>query len=166
MCGHYWRPGTDMGTAVLFVCLGNICRSPMAHGVLDHMVNAAGLGEQIRVDSAGTGEWHVGEAPDERATAVAVSRGYDLSVLRARLVKPADFSEFDYVLAMDQQNLSNLQLMAPPDYSGHLGLFLDFHSHPLLIEVPDPYYGGTTGFGRVLDMVEEACERLLQEIIA
>ena len=107
-----------MNTSVLFVCLGNICRSPTAHGVFQAMVDDAGLRERIHVDSAGTGAWHVGEAPDERAAAAALERGYDLSKLRARAVTAADFSRFDYVLAMDQQNLANLQGMAPADYEG------------------------------------------------
>jgi protein-tyrosine phosphatase len=153
-----------MSTSVLFVCLGNICRSPTAHGVLQQMVNAANLQQQILVDSAGTGAWHVDEAPDERATAAALERGYDLSGLRARPVTVRDFSRFDYVLAMDQQNLAHLESMAPVEYRGHLGLCLDFHSHPLLTEVPDPYYGGNAGFDQVLDLVEEASRGLLQDI--
>ncbi|MCZ6829676.1 MAG: low molecular weight phosphotyrosine protein phosphatase [Gammaproteobacteria bacterium] len=153
-----------MSTSVLFVCLGNICRSPTAHGVFQELVKAADLQDRIQVDSAGTGAWHVGEAPDQRATAAARARGYDLSSLRARVVSVADFSNFDYVLAMDQQNLGNLQAMAPADYRGHLGLFLDFHSHPLLREVPDPYCGGNAGFDQVLDLVEEASRGLLKAI--
>jgi len=145
--------------------MGNICRSPTAHGVLQQMVNAANLQQQILVDSAGTGAWHSGEAPDARATAAALERGYDLSGLRARAVTTQDFSRFDYVLAMDQQNLGHLESMAPAEYRGHLGLFLDFHSHPLLTEVPDPYYGGNAGFDQVLDLVEEASRGLLQDII-
>ena len=154
-----------MSTSVLFVCLGNICRSPTAHGVFQQIVNAADLQQRIQVDSAGTGAWHVGEAPDQRATAAAMERGYDLSHLRARAVTVADFSQFDYVLAMDQLNLGNLQAMTPAAYPGHLGLFLDFHSHPLLTEVPDPYYGGNVGFDQVLDLVEEASRGLLRDII-
>lgn len=153
-----------MNTSVLFVCLGNICRSPTAHGVFQELVNERQLQSRIEVDSAGTGAWHVGEAPDQRASAAALARGYDLSSLRARAVTPADFSLFDYILAMDQQNLANLQAMMPPGYAGRLGLFLDYHPHPLLVEVPDPYYGGEAGFDQVLDLVEEASSGLLREI--
>ncbi len=164
MCGVCCRQGTEMRTSVLFVCLGNICRSPTAHGVFQELVSAEQLQGRIQVDSAGTGAWHVGEAPDQRASAAALARGYDLSSLRARAVTPDDFSRFDYVLAMDEQNLANLQVMAPSGYGGHLGLFLDFHPHPLLAEVPDPYYGGEAGFDQVLDLVEEASRGLLKEI--
>jgi protein-tyrosine phosphatase len=155
-----------MATSVLFVCLGNICRSPTAHGVFQELVRAANLQDQVEIDSAGTGNWHAGESPDPRALAAASARGYDLSGIRARSVGAADFSRFDYVLAMDEQNLARLQDMAPPDYHGHLGLFLDYHSHPLLTEVPDPYLGGKAGFDQVLDLVEEASRGLLKAINA
>lgn len=150
--------------SVLFVCLGNICRSPTAHGVFASQVAAAGLSDVIVVDSAGTGAWHVGEPPDERATAAASARGYDLSLLRARQVTPGDFRRFDYILAMDRSNLSHLEALRPTDYSGHLGLFLAFHPASPVVEVPDPYYGGRDGFEDVLDMVEAAGESLLEDI--
>ena len=108
-----------MGSAVLFVCLGNICRSPTAHGVFQKVLGTANMGDQIEVDSAGTGAWHVGKAPDQRAVAAAHTRGYDLTGLRAREVNMADFSRFDYILAMDEQNLATLREMAPPDDRGH-----------------------------------------------
>ena len=152
-------------TSVLFVCLGNICRSPTAHGVFETLVQQRGLQQRIEVDSCGTGNWHVGEAPDRRATAEAQRRGYDLSHLRARQVAPGDFSHFDYILAMDQANLSHLQDMSPQDYKGHLGLFLPFADGAIAQEVPDPYYGGDEGFTRVLDMIEQASEGLLREIV-
>jgi len=118
----------------------------------------------IRVDSAGTGAWHVGEPPDERATEAARARGYDLSSLRARQVSPADFQQFDYILAMDKSNLTHLQALCPPDYHGHLGLFLGFHQNISTVEVPDPYYGGTAGFDEVLDLVETAGRGLLRTV--
>ncbi len=130
------------------------------------MVAEAGLADQVQVDSAGTGAWHAGEPPDERASSAASARGYDLSDLRARAVVAADFDRFDYVLAMDEQNLANLRNMAPENYPGHLGLLLEFHYHQLLREVPDPYYGGAAGFEQVLDLVEVASKGLLEAIRA
>lgn len=149
-------------SSVLFVCLGNICRSPTAHGVFAAQAAEAGLADRVRVDSAGTGAWHLGEPPDARAAAAARSRGYDLSQLRARQVDPADFERFDYILAMDRSNLSHLEAMCPAAFQGHLGLFLDFHPRPPFREVPDPYYGGDKGFEDVLDLVEAAGEGLLR----
>ena len=162
MCARCWQRNPDMGAAVLFVCLGNICRSPTAHGVFESMLAAANMQDQVDVDSAGTGGWHAGESPDPRAIEAARTRGYDLSGMHARSVSAADFSRFDYILAMDEQNLATLREMAPSDYAGHLGLFLEFHSHPLLTEVPDPYIGGIAGFDQVLDLVEEASRGLLK----
>lgn len=150
--------------SVLFVCLGNICRSPTADGIFAHRVNAADLSEHIRVDSAGTADWHTGRTPDTRTVAAARARGYDLSCLQARQVTPADFTTFDYVLAMDNSNLAYLRDIAPPDYSGHLGLFLDFAAHQSIREMPDPYYGESDGFEQVLDLVEVAAEGLLEHI--
>jgi protein-tyrosine phosphatase len=151
-------------SSVLFVCLGNICRSPTAHGVFASQVAAAGLSDTIGIDSAGTGAWHVGEPPDDRAAAAARARGYDLSALRARQVAPGDFQRFDYILAMDRSNLSHLEALRPADFSGHLGLLLDFHPRSTVTEVPDPYYGGRDGFEEVLDIVEAAGESLLEVI--
>ncbi len=151
-------------TRVLFVCLGNICRSPTAHGVFASLVENGGLAEYIEVDSCGTGGWHVGEPPDSRATAEAGARGYDHSPLRARQLRAADFRDFDYILAMDEANLAELRALRPPAFAGHLGLFLEFAPQRREREVPDPYYGGDAGFVRVLDMVEEASEGLLREI--
>lgn len=153
-----------MTTKVLFVCLGNICRSPTAHGVFESLVTQRRLDKRITVDSCGTGDWHIGHAPDSRATAEAVGRGYDLSHLRARQVRVSDFDEFDFVLAMDEQNLADLRAMCPAHFTGHLGLFLPFAEDGELDEVPDPYYGGDEGFTRVLDMIEAASEGLLREI--
>ncbi len=153
-----------MTTQVLMVCLGNICRSPTAHGVFQQHVDAANLADQIDVDSAGTGGWHTGSAPHVRATATAKKRGYDLSQLMARQVTTEDFARFDYVLAMDNDNLYELQRLAPADYHGHLSLFLDFGNQTRYLEVPDPYYGGDKGFELVLDLVEDASEGLLAHI--
>lgn len=149
---------------VLFVCLGNICRSPTAHGVFQHYVNQSGLSAQIEVDSAGTAAYHVGNHPDPRSVAAAKLRGCDLSSLRARQAVRADFARFDYVLAMDLSNLSHLQGICPDDYHGRLGLFLEFARDFSESEVPDPYYGGSEGFDHVLDLVEAASEGLLAEI--
>lgn len=150
--------------SVLFVCLGNICRSPTAHGIFEGLVKTQGLQQQIEVDSAGTGDWHLGRAPDPRATEHASQRGYDLTHLRARLVTAADFEHFDYVLAMDNENLVNLEMLRPEHYQGHLGLFLKFSGRADYSEVPDPYFGGDSGFQLVLDLVEEASEGLLRHI--
>ena len=150
--------------SVLFVCLGNICRSPTAHGVFQGMVDTHGLGELVSVDSAGTGDWHIGRSPDSRTAQVAASRGYDLSELRARLVTSEDFDQFDYVIAMDSANLRDLESMRPSHFSGHLGLFLEFANSNSHTEVPDPYYGGESGFELVFDLVEDASLGLLKHI--
>lgn len=151
-------------TKVLFICLGNICRSPTADGIFRDLVAREKLDQKILVDSAGTGDWHVGKAPDPRTVAAACQRGYDLSVLRARQVSRCDFEEFDYVLAMDKSNLMNLQRMKPSAYTGHLGLFLEFGSRGDYREVPDPYHGGKDDFELVLDLVEDAAQGLLNHI--
>lgn len=149
---------------VLFVCLGNICRSPTAHAVFDAYLADRDLSHRVEVDSCGTGGWHVGEAPDARATAEAAIRGYDLAPLRARQIRPQDFEHYDYILAMDRQNLAELQGMCPKDFSGHLGLFLTLAKKVSVEEVPDPYYGGARGFAEVLDLVEAASEGLLSTL--
>lgn len=149
---------------VLFVCLGNICRSPTAHGVFQKLVDEEGLNEVIEVDSAGTSGWHIDEAPDSRTTQVAKTRGVDLSELRGRKAVTEDFHSFQYILAMDESNLSDLQAIAPANFTGHLGLFLDFATRTNVREVPDPYYGGAKGFETVFDLVEDASEGLLNQI--
>lgn len=156
------KPRSTIG--VLFVCLGNICRSPTAHGVFENLVFDRGLAQAITVDSCGTGDWHVGQAPDRRAALEARRRGYGLDHLRARQVVPADFERFDYILAMDRMNLADLQAMRPGGFDGHLGLFLEFAPGVNVAEVPDPYYGVDDGFSLVLDLVEAASEGLLEEI--
>lgn len=153
----------DKKVSVLFVCLGNICRSPTAHGVFRAKVVAQGLSDQIEIDSAGTAAYHVGNPADPRSANAAQRRGYNLSDLRARQAVTADFAKYDFILAMDLQNLSDLDAIAPPDYSGRLALFLDY-AGLCSAEVPDPYYDGEAGFERVLDLVEEASEGLLQSI--
>jgi len=153
-----------MSVKILFVCLGNICRSPTAEGIFQRLVDNSGLAKRIQIDSAGTANWHQGRAPDPRTVAAAKRRNIDLSVLRARVVKASDFNEFDYVLAMDKNNLADLQLLKPADYAGHLGLFLAFGSQSTYLEVPDPYHGGNEGFELVLDLVEDAAAGLLVSI--
>ncbi|WP_369602264.1 low molecular weight protein-tyrosine-phosphatase [Hahella sp. SMD15-11] len=154
-----------MTQGVLFVCLGNICRSPTAEAVFRHRAKQAGL-RDLLVDSCGTGGWHVGEAPDRRAQAAARARGYDLSALRARQVSPSDFSRFDWILAMDEQNLADLQRLCPDNWRGHLGLFLELAPELGVREVPDPYYGGPEGFDRVLDLIEVASDALIGRLLS
>ena len=146
--------------SVLFVCMGNICRSPTAEGVFRHVVAEAGLSDRIRVDSAGTHAYHVGEPPDPRAQAAAERRGISLKRIRARRVREADMAEFDYIIAMDRLNLHMLAELAGDAYAERLSLFLE-HSGQKDAEVPDPYYGGAAGFERVLDLVDEASRALL-----
>lgn len=148
---------------VLFVCTGNICRSPTAEGVFKHCVEKAGLVARITSDSAGTHDYHVGEAPDPRAQAAARRRGYELGELRARRVHREDFERFDYVLAMDEANLRQLERLCPREHAHKLKLFLDF-ADGAPREVPDPYYGGADGFERVLDLVEKAAQGLLRHL--
>jgi protein-tyrosine phosphatase len=151
-------------TRVLFVCMGNICRSPTAEGVFRDMVERAGLADTIHIDSAGTHDYHVGHPPDARAQAAAARRGYDLSKLRARQVADSDFAAFDFVLAMDQHNRSLLLQQCPPEYHAKVRLFLEFAAGEVPLEVPDPYYGDAQGFERVLDLVENAAQGLMCEI--
>jgi protein-tyrosine phosphatase len=148
---------------VLFVCLGNICRSPTAEGVLRHKLHAAGLAERVNVASAGTGDWHVGKAPDRRSQAAALRRGYDLSAQRAQQVSGADFQRYDLILAMDQSNLRNLEALRPVHGTADLDLFLRRYEG-VVDEVPDPYYDGDQGFEQVLDLIERACDRLVVEL--
>ena len=153
-------------TSVLFVCMGNICRSPTAEAVFREHAERAGLGHRLLIDSAGTGDWHVGEPPDHRAIVHARRRGYDLASLRARQVRRDDFSRFAWILAMDMGNLRDLVALRPRDYPGHLGLLLDFVPDVVAREVPDPYFGGPEGFEAVLDLMERASVALLARIRA
>ena len=149
---------------ILFVCMGNICRSPLAHGLFQHMVEQEGLNEHIRIDSAGTHAYHVGEPPDLRMRQTAMQRGVDLSGQSARRFEVSDFEQFDYVLAMDSDNLSNLKSKCPPEYRDRLYLFMEFAPQVREREVPDPYYGGEAGFEHVYRLVEEAACGLLGHI--
>ncbi|MGH9182981.1 MAG: low molecular weight protein-tyrosine-phosphatase [Acidimicrobiales bacterium] len=149
---------------VLFVCMGNLCRSPMAEGVFRQRVAQAGLDGRIAIDSAGTHDYHIGDSPDPRAQRAAGRRGYDLSGLRGRQVSAADFSEFDYVLAMDETNLRALKRLCPSRHAHKLRLFMDFSGGAALREVPDPYYGDEQGFELVLDLAEEASQGLLEHL--
>jgi len=149
---------------VLFVCMGNICRSPTAEGVFKHLVAQAGLQDFIVSDSAGTHGYHVGEPPDDRAQRFALLRGYDLSALRGRQVSRQDFEAFDYVLAMDEMNLRLLEELCPQRHAHKLKLFMAFAGDGAPREVPDPYYGGAQGFERVLDMAEAAAQGLLRHL--
>lgn len=150
--------------SVLFCCMGNICRSPTAEGVFGRQVASAGLANCIRIDSAGTHAYHVGHAPDPRSQAAAAARGYELGHLRARQVAQQDFAEFDFILAMDKDNLAELRLVVPQQYRCKLTLFMDYSIRRAGSEVPDPYYGGPEGFELVLDMAEDACTGLLTVI--
>ncbi|PTR29725.1 low molecular weight protein-tyrosine-phosphatase [Pseudomonas sp. GV085] len=148
---------------VLFVCLGNICRSPTAEGVLRHKLREAGLADRVEVASAGTGDWHVGKAPDKRSQAAAQLRGYDLSTQRARQVSRADFATYDLILAMDNSNLRNLEALQPAMGKAELDLFLRRYQSQV-DEVPDPYYDGEQGFEQVLDLIEHASDLLVIEL--
>jgi protein-tyrosine phosphatase len=150
--------------SVLFICMGNICRSPIAEGVFRHRVEQAGLQALIQIDSAGTHGYHLGARPDPRAQAAAARRRYDLSALRARQVTQQDMEAFDYVLAMDHDNLAYLYGLGHPDHRGKPRLFLDFATDIDSREVPDPYYGPEEGFELVLDLAENASSGLLAHI--
>ena len=149
---------------VLFVCTGNICRSPTAEGVFRHLVRQAGLEDRIAADSAATYGYHTGEPPDPRTRMAAKACGIDLSDLRARTVTRADFTDFDYVLAMDRGHLSHLTCMAPPDGRAEVALFLDYAPDAPKREVPDPYYGDAQGFLEVLDLCGLGARALLDRI--
>ncbi|WP_460135554.1 low molecular weight protein-tyrosine-phosphatase [Pseudomonas sp. S1_E04] len=148
---------------VLFVCLGNICRSPTAEGVLRHKLREAGLAGQVEVASAGTGEWHVGNPPDPRSQRAAQARGYDLSSQRAQQVSRADFARYDLILAMDSSNLRNLKALQAGQGKAELDLFLR-RCGSEVDDVPDPYHEGEQGFERVLDLIEQACDLLVIEL--
>lgn len=149
--------------SVLFVCMGNICRSPTAEGVFRYHAEQAGLADRLEIDSAGTHAYHVGEPADHRARAAAERRGMSLDGIRARRVSAQDFQRFDYIIAMDQENLARLRDEAPEEHSARLHLFLEFAAGSET-DVPDPYYGGAAGFERVLDLVEDASRGLLETL--
>ena len=149
---------------VLFVCMGNICRSPTAEAVFRRAVDKAQLKDLIECDSAGTHGYHSGEPPDPRAQQAAARRGYDMSHLRGRQVGQHDFAQFDYVVAMDRRNFSMLAGLCPPQYADRLVLYCDFHAELAGRDVPDPYYGGAQGFEQVLDLIEAVSQSLLARI--
>jgi len=149
---------------VLFVCMGNICRSPTAEAVFSYAVSQAGLQDAIECDSAGTHDYHIGEPPDRRAQQAALGRGYDMSNLRGRQVGKKDFEQFDYVVAMDKHNLALLTDQCPKPHAHKLGLFCDFHAAYAGRVVPDPYYGGPQGFEQVLDMIEAVSDSLIARL--
>jgi len=149
---------------VLFVCTGNICRSPTAEAIFRKLATDAGMAVAVTADSAGTHGYHVGEPPDPRAQKAAAKRGYDLSALRARKFEPADFQRFDLILAMDREHYSILSNMARPSAGHKLKLMMSYARRFADEEVPDPYYGGSQGFERVLDMLEDAARGLLESL--
>lgn len=154
----------DRVVNVLFVCLGNICRSPTAEGVFHRMIEAEGLQGRVRIDSAGIAPWQIGRAPDPRAVAAARRRGIELTRLRARQVGLADFDAFDYLIAMDRQNLADLAALCPPRRANRLHLLLAFAARNPHQEVPDPFYGGEDGFEAVLDLIESGSRGLLDHL--
>ncbi len=156
--------GRVMMVKVLFVCMGNICRSPMAQGVFHKLVQEAGLEDQVSIDSAGTHSYHIGDAPDQRAQSILRDRGIDISGLRGRQVADPDFKQFDYILAMDTANLNNLKRRASSSYHDKIRLMLAYSRRYPNLDVPDPYFGGAEGFDEVLRMVEDAGQGLLKEI--
>lgn len=146
---------------VLFVCMGNICRSPTAEGVFSQVLKDRNLHDFFEIDSAGTHAYHAGEAPDLRAQKAARDRGVEISHLRARQVTYGDFADFDYLLVMDDENYDTLMSKCPDEYKNKINYLLDYATEVNFREVPDPYYGGQNGFERVLDMVESAAEGFL-----
>jgi protein-tyrosine phosphatase len=154
----------DARFRVLFVCMGNICRSPTAEAVFRRQVEAAGLWPSIQCASAGTHDFHVGALPDGRARAAALQRGYDMSRLRGRHVGDADFERYDLILAMDRQNMELLDRRCPPEHRDKLKMLMEFARRHAVLDVPDPYYGNAKGFELVLDMIEDACGALLEHI--
>lgn len=155
----------DKKIKILFVCMGNICRSPTADAVFKHFVKEAGVDHMIDVDSAGTHAYHIGDPPDHRAQNTALQRGYKMHDLCARAVQSSDFEEFDYILAMDRENLMLLQQRSPQQHASKIQLFMQYGKNTDQdVEVPDPYFGGHQGFELVLDMVEEASQGLLAHL--
>jgi protein-tyrosine phosphatase len=151
-----------MTQSILFVCLGNICRSPSAEGVVRHMARALGQGDDLRLDSAGTANWHAGKPPYGPMQEAAQARGYDLSDLRARQARPEDFHRFDLIFAMDAENLENLQAIRPADATARLQLFTDYAPERGADHVPDPYY--TRDFDGTLDLIEACAKGLLANL--
>lgn len=155
---------SDARVRVLFVCMGNICRSPTAEAVFRYQAQQAGLWPEVQCASAGTHDFHVGSAPDGRARAAALQRGYDMSKQRGRYVSDEDFARYDMILAMDHQNMAILRRRCPPEHAEKLEMFMAYARRHAVSEVPDPYYGSTRGFALVLDMIEDVCEALIEHI--
>ena len=149
---------------VLFVCTGNICRSPTAEAVFRHLIMGAGLGDRVSIDSAGIHSYHVGEPPDPRTIEAGAARGFQLETIRARKVRREDFSTFDMILAMDRSHHDHLTAIQPNGARATIGMFLDYHPTMKGRDVPDPYYGGSSGFSRVLDLIEAAGRNFLAEV--
>jgi protein-tyrosine phosphatase len=161
---RFFSRSVEPDASVLFVCLGNICRSPTAEGVFRAAADRAGLAGRVRADSAGLGDWHVGLPPDPRAIKAAQRRGYDIKSIRGRQFAVADFAKFGWIVAMDDSNLQMLTELKPAEFAGRLGLLLDFAPELGLREIPDPYFGGPEGFERVLDLMEPAMKGLIAEV--
>ncbi len=157
-------------TSIMFVCMGNICRSPTAHAVMQALVDREGLSDQFVIESSGTHAYHVGEPADKRAQATALTRGINMSSLRAQKIAITDYDKFDWILAMDEDNLELIEYYAPEDHQAQCRLLMSFSSQNSLKQphemiVPDPYYGGEQGFEDVFDMVDDACKGLLNHIL-
>ena len=150
---------------VLFICLGNICRSPTAQAVFEKKISERKLETLITVDSCGTGSWHLGKMPDSRAVEMAGKRGYSLSHLRARKIESSDFENFDYLIVMDRENLKEVTRLLPDNFQGNLVLFSSFIADSAVVDIPDPYYGGRRGFDNVINLVEMGCSGLLKDIL-
>lgn len=154
-------------TKLLFVCMGNICRSPTAHAVMQHKIDQLNLNDRIEVDSAGTHAYHVGNKSDARSRALAKGKGIDMERIRARKVSVLDYDEFDYILAMDEDNLELLHYYAPDDHKASVMLFLNIANQSRILNetsVPDPYYGGEQGFEHVFDLVDKGCDALIEHL--
>lgn len=154
---------------ILFVCMGNICRSPTAHGVMQHKINQRGLQKRFLIDSAGTHAYHVGEQSDPRSRSTASAKGIDMEFIRARKISVLDYDEFNYILAMDQDNLDLINYYAPENYTADVRLFLEFANQASTTneqQVPDPYYGGEAGFENVFSLVDKGCDALIEACLA
>jgi protein-tyrosine phosphatase len=165
---HFSRPDAERPVRLLFVCMGNICRSPTAEAIMRGLLREQGLEGAVEVDSAGVGDWHAGEPPDARATEAARARGITLAGA-ARMIAPRDFEDYDLILAADRSNLRDLRAVAPPEARARMHLLREFDPEAKGapdLDVPDPYYGGPDGFERVLDLVDAACRGLLDELRA
>ncbi len=151
---------------VLFICLGNICRSPTAQAIFEKKIVGHGLEDLFKIDSCGTGSWHIGKMPDLRAIEAATKRGYSLNHIRARKMLIKDFDDFDYFVAMDRENLKEIERLRPENFCGNVALFSSFIKNSKLVDVPDPYYGGERGFDEVIDMIELGASGILKSILS